>query len=1148
MSDRRLLDPIPERVIAAQRRAADPAGSVWVEANAGSGKTHVLTERVLRLLLSGVPPESILCLTYTKAAAAEMRKRVSGSLARWALLPDAELADVLAKLQGRPPAPDERLRARTLFAHALDTPGGLKINTIHAFCEAVLHRFPLEAQVPIDFSVIEDEERADLILAARESVLAGGLRGDPHVAEAVAVLFGALSDDAIAKAIDEALGQGRKLRTVLADRVGAKARLRRLVRQPQGETAESLSAEIAGGTRLTPAVVSAVQALTPGEPGGSRFEDRLLDLDFARLDPDLLTGIFLNAEGMVRKSLLKKKAADADPGLADLIAAEAARLADLAARLTRARLVERSEALIDVLGAIIDRYEAEKRARSRLDFDDLIARVGKLFTTPGLADWVRYKLDAGITHILVDESQDTNPEQWQVVDAIAEEFFAGEGAIARPRTIFAVGDQKQSIYSFQGADPALFGEAGRKYGRRAADALREFANQPLQISFRTLENILSAVDLVFDDPLLRDAVLAPPDRPVHHESARADAGGTVTLWPPIQDEADDPDDSAWPTAAPEIERSAARRVADRIAGEVSGWVAAQRALGPRGRAITADDVLILVQSRGTLFREIIRALVRHGLPTPGADRLAVTSHIGVLDLLALADVLLNPADDLQLAALLRSPLFDVSEDDLYAIAQPRPRGQTLWQALAATSLPPAVAAFAKLSAWRDRLDFERPFEFFAHVLYREQGLKRFHARLGAEVDDVFSEFLDLALAHEQTAQPSLQGFVAAMRAKNISIKRELAETGNGVRVMTVHGAKGLEAPVVILADAASKPDPTQTARPVYVVPEAPGPLLIHAGAKADHVPETMDLRIADQRRLEAEYWRKLYVGMTRAEDELYLTGALTKTGKLDGTWYQAVADRLAGLCEVEAGADGAARALVYPAVRPAPRPVATAGQAPAAPGPVPLDAVAVPPPETVPVLTPSSAGAAADRRGMFDTALDRTQDADAARRAGLALHAMLQHLPRLPETVWDQVLERALPQLLPEAPESHAGLARTALSILRRPEFAPLFGPDSRAEVPFLVTVLRDGKPVRLAGRIDRLVVTEKNLFVLDYKSDAAIPADPANMPSSYATQLALYALAAGQLFPGREVKAAILWTALESLMELPPAQLAAAAAAFTLR
>ena len=1142
MNDRGEIKP-PFDTVNSQAMASDPSLSIWVEANAGSGKTFVLTNRVLRLLLDGVKPQSILCLTYTKAAAAEMRKRVGARLAEWAVADAAALRQTLRDLTGREVSHRQLEDARTLFARALETPGGLRILTIHAFCEAVLHRFPIEAGVPFDFSVIEEDRQVNMLLAAREGVLADGLRGGDH-AQAVETLFGLMSDHAIAEAIAAALGEGARLKPVLADPARAKARLRTLVGVT--DTASAIERQLLEETLLVPAVLRDMGERLGGRPDGTRTSDALARLDPDRPSLDGLRKVFFTDKGEPRSRLLLKAEQAAHPDRHDLLLAEQARLIALEARLTGALLVERSEAVLDVVSAIVARYEAEKRRHALLDFDDLVEKLGDLFDNRALGPWVQYKLDAGIDHILVDESQDTNEQQWRVVTALEREFFTGDGAVTRPRSIFAVGDQKQSIYSFQGAQPALFGLTGRDVARRANAAGKPFEKVTLHTSFRTLKGILDAVDLVCDRADIQKALLS--EQKVIHQPARLHEGGTVTLWPPIQDDRVERDGSNWPTSPVEAEQSANRRTALRIAGAIRNWVDEGRLLGQRDRAVSASDILILVQKRGALFQEIIRALRSEGLPTPGADRLAVTGHIAVLDLLALVDVLLNPADDLQLAALLRSPLFDVSEDDLFAIAQPREERQTLWSALFGSTLPAATAAAERLGQWRAALDMERPFEFLAGVLYAEGGLKRFHARLGPEVDDVLSELLELALTHEQGAQPSLQGFAAEMRRRAVTIKRELAESGGGVRVMTVHGAKGLEAPIVILADATAKPSGRQTGKPVYVLDKPPGPLLIHAASRGQHVPATTELREQVDGSLAEEYWRRLYVAMTRAEDELYVTGPLGSGNAqtlLAGTWYEAIEAGLGAAAQPVAQGDGVDGALVYPGPVPAQfRPGADRSEAAfagAKPGPVAA-------PQAVVVVRPSYAGGSTAPGVALETSAEALRDAEAARREGLAIHALLQHLVRVDREAWAQVAPRALEALLPEAGLDTERVANKAIAILSRPELAAIFGPDSRAEVPFRVAANQRGKAIWLSGRMDRVVVDDSGVLVVDYKSDAAVPEEAAKVPGNYLTQLGLYALVAGQLFPGRNVRAAILWTELESLMNLPNELLQAARSDFTLR
>ncbi|MEQ1771793.1 MAG: 3'-5' exonuclease, partial [Devosia sp.] len=731
----------------------------------------------------------------------------------------------------------------------------------------------------------------------------------------------------------------------------------------------------------------------------------------------------------------------------------------------------------------------------------------------------------------------TNPQQWDVVKALIDDFFSGESAADRPRTLFAVGDQKQSIFSFQGADPQVFLDTGIQTYFSARTVQLELAQVPLRHSFRTLPNILEAVDEVFKSEALAAGVLDPG---MTHRTARADRGGSVTLWPPIKELDDNSAPDEWATEPADGQlKGAPRQVAERIAGEIDGWLREGRRLATRDVPIRPDDILILVQVRSVLFHEIIRALNKKAIPTPGADRLAVTTHIGVLDLMALGDVLANVSDDLQLAALLRSPLFDVSEEDLFEVAH----GRTgwLWMALEASANPRVRAAYRQLNDWR-RLNLERPFDFYSEVLYAGGGLKRMRARFGAEIDDVVAEFLDLALQHENEGQPSLLGFLAELRSRDVTIRRELGESG-GVRVMTVHGAKGLEAPIVILADAASTEE-GRDRRSIYM---AETPLFFHASSKATHAPQTMGHKDEADAAREAEYWRKLYVAMTRAEDELYVTGYLTKARKGDGSWYRAIESALIEASDVIAGAEGETLALIYPKGMAASQAAAAANDnarpdASFTLSPLPKHSLRR-------IVRPSSAADDAAPEEVLVTDAERSveRDPDQARHEGTALHALLHHLLKLPRSDWEGAALRALPELLPQWPDAHPRLAAKAVSILSAEKHQQLFGSSSRGEVPVLALGMRNGEKVTIAGRIDRLVVEPGKVMIIDYKSDAREPASAAQAPKAYLTQLGLYARIAGLLFPGHAVEAAILWTGPETLMFLPADLLRDAVAGFTI-
>jgi ATP-dependent helicase/nuclease subunit A len=684
---------------------------------------------------------------------------------------------------------------------------------------------------------------------------------------------------------------------------------------------------------------------------------------------------------------------------------------------------------------------------------------------------------------------------------------------------------------------------GRQLSYSARAVQLDIRKVPLHTSFRTLPNVLRAVDAVFTHPDLKDAILE--DTALVHDTARAEGGGQVTLWPPAKEIEEPADPDNWPDRPADFAaKSAPRRVAERIAREIKGWISTPRMLGPRGRAVAPDDVLILVQVRSVLFHEIIRALIRERIPTPGADRLGVTTHLGVLDLMALGDVLSNSSDDLQLAALLRSPLFDVSEKDLLDVAQPRAENETLWSAMKRSDIASVREAYRQLSDWRNRLDFERPFNFYADVLYAGGGLKRFRQRFGAEIDDVAAEFLDLALAHEHSAQPSLIGFLAELRSRDVTIKRELAE-GGGVRVMTVHGAKGLEAPIVILADAASTEE-GRDRRSIYMGLNPP--LFFHAPSKASHATETMDHKDAADAAQKAEYWRKLYVAMTRAEDELYVTGYLTKARDGKGSWYEAIEGALQPLSRVETDATGEPSALVFPAEAATSAATTVANDNDAARAEIVLPEL--PHYRLRRIVRPSSAFADAVPEDALETTVERLsdpRDPEAARKEGIALHALLQHLGRIDPGDRPAVSLRALQVLLPNAADRHAAMAEKAASILGRRDLAHLFGPDSRAEVPILARGARNGQPITIAGRIDRLVVTAEKVLIVDFKSDGQAPDAVGAVPKGYLVQLGLYALVAGQLFPGRAVETAILWTGPESLMNLPAQVLLETVSGFTI-
>nr|HET7859518.1 double-strand break repair helicase AddA [Caldimonas sp.] len=849
-----------------QRAAADPAASVWVAAHAGSGKTRVLIDRVTRLLLGGTRPGAILCLTFTKAAAAEMANRLYQRLGRWSILSDAALDAALTELLGAPPEPALRLVARCLFANVLDAKGRLRIQTIHAFCESLLKRFPLEAGVAPHFAVADEATAQELLDEARGRLLLDA-GGDPDLAAALEHVVASVDEGTFETVMAELVFGRRRLFRFLGDHHNDAERaigavFARLGADPAA-TRDDVIADFAG---LTPErdLLRAAAALEQGsESDGARAvairawlatDDRV-----ARIDDWL--DVFLTAKGTPKaeKNLVTKAAQKSDSAALDILLAEQARVVDLRERLNCLGVARSTAALIRLGKALLDRYAAEKTRQALLDYDDLILLTRALLKERSASPWVMFKLDGGLDHILVDEAQDTSPEQWEVIGKLAEEFFVGQGAREGRRTVFAVGDAKQSIFSFQGADPAAFAAMRDHFAHHVAEAAQEFRPVDLAVSFRSAQAVLDAVDAIFRQPEARDGV-ADDAAELRHMAHREGAAGLVELWPVVTapdvadaDPWDAPLDYVGSASPPAV---LARQIVDTI----QGWLRNREVLESRGRPIGAGDILILVRRRDAFFEEIVRALKRADIPVAGADRMVLAEQIAVMDLVALGAFALLPSDDLTLATVLKGPLFGFDDDDLFRLCYQRQ--SALWQTLRARALESdkwrrAADALVALLARADRTP---PFEFYSAVLDGD-GRRRFLARLGTEASDPIDEFLALALSYERQHAPSLQGFLDWFERGAAEVKRDMEQGRDEVRVMTVHGAKGLEADIVFLPDTCSAPTGRNDQRILWSDGDTPMPFWpVRA---AEDCVLSADLRGAARSAREREYRRLLYVATTR---------------------------------------------------------------------------------------------------------------------------------------------------------------------------------------------------------------------------------------------------------------------------------------------
>ncbi len=1132
-------------------QAAHPRASVWVAASAGTGKTTVLTDRLLRLMLDGTDPARILCLTFTRAAAAEMANRLDRELAKWATLRDGELVQTLQQLTGEFAGEMVVARARRLFALVLDTPGGIKISTIHAFCQTLLRRFPLEAGVSPEFAVTE-ERGADELLgeAAQNVIVAARDRTDAALTEALAVVADLTAEERFGELM-QALAQerGKLGRALHGGHAALRRKLSAALSLAEDATLDALVEEFcAEDAGDKPALRAAAEALVNGTDSDCKRGAVLAD--WCASEPSrrrgMLAGyeaLFLTDKGEIRDKLItapaaRKAACDA----VEILASEARRV--LEQRQARAAVVVREAtcALVRLGEALLSKYAAAKRLKGVLDFDDLVLTALNLLRRPGVAPWVLFKLDGGLDHILIDEAQDTNPEQWEIVAALAEEFFVGEGARNPIRTIFAVGDMKQSIYSFQRADPQAFLRMRQHFEERVNAAQQAWLELPLAVSFRSTEPVLQAVDAIFRQPEARRGV-ALDGSDIRHVADRAGHAGLVELWPPVvPSREDEPGDDDLPVTRKIVAEPYAR-LARAIAATIKQWLATGERLAARDRPLRPGDIMVLVRRRNEFVGELLRALKHADIPVAGADRLVLTEQLAVQDLVALGRFLLLPEDDLNLAAVLKSPLFDIDEDALFDLCHARDK-ETLWSRLRIRAEASAKLRRAadRLSAWLARADFVPPYELYGEILGAEGGRRALLHRLGPEAEDPVEEFLGLALAYEREHVPSLQGFLRWLTAADTEVKRDFAaRPRDEVRILTVHGAKGLEAPVVFLPDTMAVPD--QKVALLWSADELPlwKPPGDHAATH--YVAE----KTAWRDRQMQEYRRLLYVGLTRAQDRLYICGWQTLRAPQQVCWHNLCR---AGLAECGQPFDFDTRPLIgekdgwagdglrlesRQTARPQCEPATAVAMRP---GPPPDWATRPPPPEPDPPrpLFPSRPD------GDEPPAMSPLKIAGRDRfKRGLLVHRLLQSLPELPPAERDAAARRflALPTHALPADEQDE-IRRETLAVLSHPEFATIFGPLSQAEVPLVGLIpAASGTSHALSGQIDRLVVEDERVLIVDYKTMRPVAASEDEVAPLYLRQLAIYRAALVRIYPGREIRCALLWTQGPLLMPISPEKLA---------
>ena len=1172
-----------------QRKASDPGASVWLTANAGTGKTKVLTDRVLRLMLDGNAPEDIMCVTFTTAAAALMQKRIRRELSVWATCQEAELEKRLKTLTGKKPDTATKDRATRLFARFLEAPEGVKIQTIHALAQTIIQKFPIEAGVTPSFSVMDEEDSQNLLRDAQAEILKSvEMNPNSDLAAAVQAITPEVGEDAFIGLVREIVGNRKKFRRILDDHGGLSDTIDAvhtyLDIDPElsGADIRYMTGASDGGSVIDGPDIDGLKEAVTVMMAGSETDRKKAEVLTVWLEASAeerllmfeeYSALFLTADGNKRKTLATKKC----ESIIDVMEEEARRLVHIQEEIRTANVARGTRSLLTLGDAILKSYETRKAAMNYLDYDDLIAKAGAFLADDQRADWVLDKISGELSHILVDEAQDTSPNQWAIVAALMKGVYANPGKGAE-KTIFVVGDEKQSIFSFQGADPHEFMRRKKFFETLVKSNGGTWRDVDMDIPFRSTPAVLQAVDAVFKNPEAANGLKADEKTKIKHVSYRQGQAGMVEVNPPMIGRSAKSDIEPWslPDTMEDIQETSLD-MAEEIAERIKNWLDSGEHLESRNRAMIPSDIMILVRRRSEFVNYLVRALKKREVPVAGVDRMVLSEQLAVKDLLALGEVMLHPSDDYKLAVVLKSPLIGLTDKQLENLALGR--DETLWERLEkkaasrAKANAPYKQAYEYLHALQEKLERKNLYSFYSDILFQscpasdQSGLSAIYKRLGNEAEDPMVEFLNALERFKKDNPPSLQSFIRWLDAGEAEIKREMnLETAEPkVGIMTVHGAKGLEAPVVIMADTMGVPSDNVAARPRLLWPmeDRKVPLWVASTGQENAVFKIEKEKIEKER--DDEYKRLLYVAMTRAADRLHVYGYQNRKDVRDMSWYNLIKKGLI---------DNAGKAITYsePETRDEKNaqkdddfdPVITLRTEQAEkPQPDGLKArdrqkkttlpdwARIPPKpekEAYPSFTPSQAlkeqkSANDNTERKWPSPLNVDEKSFDVFQRGNATHNLLEFLPRVKETKRDETAKKFLAQSdFNFSAKQQKEIWTQVKDILDDQTYDFIFGKNSKAEVTVTGLVEVNGVMHQLNGQVDRLVVTNDEVWIIDYKSNAKIPDTLKDVPDLYAVQMAAYQHVMQQVYPDKKIRCALLWTRTPKLQELSAASLKRAA------
>ena len=895
-----------------QQLASDPKNSVWVMASAGSGKTKVLTDRILRLLLEDVAPHKILCLTFTKVASVEMQERLNKELQNWIICNDKELFEKLLNLTGEKPEAHFISKARGLLIKILNAELKIKIQTIHSFCQSILKSFPFEAKIPINFELLEENQAKILLKNSQKNILQNATK-DEELRDLIFKINSQISDESFTLLLSNLLQNKDKINFITHKYFGIKNAIKEMREKFNLNYENNNFLEIYNkifNDFVENLNLSQLQIFNKklSESSGKNDLKSFENIKKFIENPKFENFKFIQDGFFTKENTPRKFSKKIYENLTKEIDNFYTKINDFNKQNQACITIENSYNLIKIVMAILDDFQKIKIANCYLDYGDLINIANQVLENPEFSDWIKLKMDSSFDHILIDEAQDTNPIQWSIIKSLTDDFFSGESSSNKSRSIFVVGDEKQSIMGFQGAD---INQTKLFYDYLLQKSNFQLQNIDLNISFRSGINILNLVDDVFNNNDCNlNKSLCKIGKYTNHQSFRQSAG-YVEIWQNDgisetkidndedselhqnqdfiidQDSAETPKkstkkipiDFSWKI---DFSNQATDNNHDLIAKFVSQkikkWIDEKRLIHDKNRPIEYGDIMILVRNRQNgLIDKLSQNFNQLKIPFISVGKIKFSENLLIQDILNIAKFALLPSDCFNLACLLKSPFFNVEEDELFELCKIKnDKQQNLWSSLKSTKYYNSLENIINLSKKND------VYEFFFKILNDVQNQINIASRFTIEGLEIVNNFLFICNDFNQKNATNLQNFIEFVEKIDPEIILN-STSKNQIKITTIHSSKGLQAPIVIMPDCLySYSNQLDNKEKILWLDDFP--LWINKDSKINSlIKKVSDIKISENYE---EHLRLLYVALTRAEDEIYIGGLSNK--KDEKCWYEII--------------------------------------------------------------------------------------------------------------------------------------------------------------------------------------------------------------------------------------------------------------------